>query len=115
MTIEEAIKKIEYGLEMETTEKTPFGQLTVVSTDAMKMALSAIKSNDTQKTNDPLTLKELRQMAGEPVWCKEMQRYGIVKVETCGMWANRPFMVGVFHDKENGTALNFEYDIKNGN
>ena len=43
MTRELAIRHIEYGLEMETSEPTPFGQLTVVRTDALKMALSALR------------------------------------------------------------------------
>lgn len=58
----------------------------------------------------PLTVDELREMAGEPVWCSEYQCYGIVKVETVGHWANNPFLVGVWHDR--GVAGNFEYDIK---
>lgn len=38
----EAIRKIKYGLRMETSEGTPFGQLTVVRTDALKLALAAL-------------------------------------------------------------------------
>lgn len=30
--------------------------------------------------NDPLTLEELREMDGEPVWVAEEQRYGILEV-----------------------------------
>lgn len=58
----------------------------------------------------PLTLDELRKMAGEPVWRSEYQCYGIIKVETIGRWANTPFLVGVWHNL--GAAVNFEYDIK---
>lgn len=68
MTTENAIKKIEYGLEMETSEHTPFGQLTVVSTEALKKALSALRTQQGTEKNEPLTLDELREMDGEPVW-----------------------------------------------
>lgn len=63
--------------------------------------------SDTQK---PLTLDELRTMAGEPVWCSEYQYYGIIEIETIGRWANTPLLVGVWHDR--GVAGKFEYDIK---
>ena len=33
-------------------------------------------------TNEPLTLEELREMDGEPVWVDTMKRWGIVRV--CG-------------------------------
>lgn len=60
--------------------------------------------------NDPLVLDELRQMRGEPVWCKELERYGIVKMEKVGSWANELFLVGTWHNGD--AAVNFEYDIK---
>lgn len=63
--------------------------------------------SDTQK---PLTLDELRTMAGEPVWCSEYQCYGIIEIETIGRWANIPFLFGVCHDR--GVAEKFEKDIK---
>ena len=62
--------------------------------------------------NEPLTLNELREMVGEPVWCKELECYGIIKIETIGRFANTPFLIGVYHDFDLGTAVNFEYDIK---
>lgn len=64
------------------------------------------------KENMPLTLDELRKMGGEPVWCSNYQCYGIVKVETCGSWANKPYLVGSRHGDFYGTAVNFEYDIE---
>lgn len=60
--------------------------------------------------NDPLVLDELRQMRGEPVWCKELECYGIVKMEKVGSWANELFLVGTWHNGD--AAVNFEYDIK---
>ena len=37
--------------------------------DALWVAISALRQQDARK-NDPLTLDELRQMDGEPVWIK---------------------------------------------
>ena len=48
-------------------------------------------------------------MAGKPVYCPELEVYGIVKYETKGRWAGRPFLVGVWH--QYGAAVNFEYNI----
>lgn len=59
-----------------------------------------------------LTLDELRKMVGEPVWCKELECYGIIKIETIGRFANSPFLIGVYHNFDLGAAVNFEYDIK---
>lgn len=57
----------------------------------------------------PLTQQELKEMAGKPVYCPEMESYGIIKCETIGIWAGIPFLVGTWHCE--GTAVNFEYDI----
>lgn len=57
----------------------------------------------------PLTLNELRQMAGKPVYCPEIESYGIVKYETIGIWAEVPFLLGTVH--RDGVAVNFEYNI----
>ncbi len=59
--------------------------------------------------NDPLTLDELREMGGEPVWCLEMRCWGIIKLETIGKWAGMPFLIGTLHDR--GVAVDFEYDV----
>lgn len=78
--------------------------------------LSALRKQETVTNrnglNEPLTLNELREMVGEPVWCKELECYGIIKIETIGRFANTPFLIGVYHDFDLGTAVNFEYDIK---
>lgn len=58
----------------------------------------------------PLTLDELREMKGEPVWCEDYKLWGIVKVESKGPWANRPFLCGVYHS--DGVATSFEHDIR---
>lgn len=59
-----------------------------------------------------LTLEELKEMSGQPVWCTELKAYGIIKCESDGRWKDNPFLCGVIHDSEHGTAVNFEYDIR---
>ena len=59
--------------------------------------------------NEPLTQQELREIAGKPVYCPEMESYGLLKCETKGMWAGVPFLVGVWHS--DGVAVNYEYNI----
>jgi hypothetical protein len=58
---------------------------------------------------EPLTQQELQRMAGKPVYCPEMELYGIVKYEIIGKWAGVPFLVGAWHHE--GVAVNFEYNI----
>lgn len=67
------------------------------------------EDQDESRVNPPLTLDQLRGMSGEPVWCEEYECWGIVKCDTTGVWAKKPFMVSVF-----GTCIftNAEYDIK---
>lgn len=38
-----------------------------------------------------LTIEELRGMDGEPVWCVEKKRYGLISSESTGIWAGTPF------------------------
>lgn len=57
----------------------------------------------------PLTLQELQGLAGKPVYCPEIESYGIVKYETIGEWTGVPFLLGAWHNE--GVAVNFEYDI----
>lgn len=66
-------------------------------------------------TAKPLTIEELKEMAGKPVYCPSEDLYGIVKYETLGQWADIPFLVGAWHDKERGVAVNFEWNIQERN
>ena len=105
MTIEEAIEAIKCNW--------PDSRYTILR-EALDMAVKALEDvpdKDVGK-NEPLTLDELRQMVGEPVWCKELECYGIIKIETIGRFANSPFLIGVYHNFDLGAAVNFEYDIK---
>ena len=79
---------------------------------ALEMAISALRTQQEEEKNEPLTLEELREMDGEQVWCHELQCYGIVKVKNIGHWDNMPILVGSWHANTKTSAVNFEYDIE---
>ena len=90
MTREEAIKVLEKQFDKscgnyryQNAEKLDFE-------DALWMAISALRQQETVTNrnglNEPLTLDELRQMDGKPVWCEiyikgQPSFYGIVHGE----------------------------------
>ena len=53
-----------------------------------------------------LTVEELREMAGQPVWCPEEDAYGIVMCDKHGKWAGIPFLHGVWQQDEVGVEFN---------
>ena len=119
---EEAIQQLD-GAEMMVLNReiTQFNQAIIMAISALrtqqkqanectKCQSDKIRHKQESVHNDPLVLDELRQMRGEPVWCKELECYGIVKMEKVGRWANELFLVGTWHNGD--VAVNFEYDIK---
>ena len=62
----------------------------------------------TKASNEPLTLDELQEMDGQPVWWDDgdWSCWGIVTVDTDGFWAGIPFLRG------RRNQINFEYNIK---
>lgn len=56
--------------------------------------------------NEPLTLEQLREMDGEPVWVEEVEHWALIDIEKSGQWAGIPFAVWA----ENGA--NFTYNIE---
>ena len=56
--------------------------------------------------NETLTLEQLREMNGQPVWVEEINHWALIDIETGGRWSGIPFVVGA----ENGA--NFCYNIK---
>ena len=55
--------------------------------DALDMAIAAFRAQ--QEPNDPLTLEELREMDGEPMWVviAGMGRYAVI--QHCGEWSTK--------------------------
>ncbi len=77
--------------------------------DALEFVLDLIEKAPTlTQPNEPLTLEELREMDGEPVWWDDgdWSCWGIVTVDTDGFWAGIPFLRGRRNQN------NFEYNIK---
>lgn len=68
------------------------------------------KINDEEA--DSLTIEELKHMAGEPVWCPDINSHGIIKCDKVGHWKDIPYLHGSWYDKENGLSVDFEYDIQ---
>ena len=61
---------------------------------------------ETTPPNNPLTLDELRQMDGEPVWVEEVEHWALIDIEKGGQWDGVPFAIWA----ENGAR--FTYNIK---
>ena len=59
--------------------------------------------------NEPLTLEQLREMNGEPVWVEEVEHWALIDIEKGGQWDGAPFAVWA----ENG--VKFTYNIMNRN
>lgn len=80
MTREEAIKCIqEEKLRYERAPLVngcPMWEEWQKAIDICDMALSALRAQQEQESNEPLTLDELRRMDGEPVWIVEEPDWG---------------------------------------
>lgn len=95
MTIEEAIKWIE-----QISERYIHGgddDFDAKRREALNMATKALRTQKFTLSNDPLTLEQLREMDGEPVWCiiidgdyKGESFWGLVNIDTaeciCNNW-----------------------------
>lgn len=60
----------------------------------------------TKKPNEPLTLEQLREMDGEPVWVEEVKHWALIDIEKGGQWDGIPFAVWA----ENG--VKFTYNVE---
>ena len=57
--------------------------------------------------NETLTLKQLREMNGQPVWVEDINHWALIDIEKGGQWDGVPFAIWA----ENG--MKFTYNIKN--
>lgn len=64
MTIEESIKRIRNHMEVHRIGEPPH----IYIGEALTMAIDALKEKAERENPAPLTIEELRQMNGEPVW-----------------------------------------------
>lgn len=56
--------------------------------------------------NEWLTLEQLREMDGEPVWVEDVKHWALIDVEKGGQWDGVPFAIWA----ENGTK--FTYNVE---
>ena len=56
--------------------------------------------------NEPLTLEQLREMYGEPVWIEDVKHWALIDIEKGGQWDGVPFAVWA----ENGAR--FTYNVE---
>lgn len=93
--LDEAKKWLEENCENQYTRMEVFG------------IMQSMPTVDYQKTpNEPLTLEQLRQMDGRPVWVEEVKHWALIDIEKGGQWDGIPFAVWA----ENGAK--FTYNVK---
>lgn len=56
--------------------------------------------------NEPLTIEQLREMDGKPVWVEEVKHWALIDIEKGGQWDGIPFAVWA----ENSTK--FTYNVE---
>ena len=56
--------------------------------------------------NEPLTLEQLREMDGKPVWVEDVKHWALIDIEKGGQWDGVPFAIWA----ENGTK--FTYNVE---
>lgn len=81
-------------------------------TAAVVATIKQVKKILLPEMRKPLSISELKEMAGQPVWCSDTESYGIVKCDKIGSWAGIPFLHGSWYNEENGISSDFEYDIQ---
>lgn len=69
--------------------------------DTAEDAISALSP-----PNELISVEQLREMDGEPVWVEEVEHWALIDIEKSGQWAGIPFAVWA----ENGA--NFTYNIE---
>lgn len=57
--------------------------------ETLEFALTALRSMP--EVGEPLSLEQLKQMDGKPVWCEDVERWAIVSVSDAGKWKDIPF------------------------
>ncbi len=100
MTTEEAIKTIEIAIaEVEWDYPMDYAV-------AFEMAIAALRAQQEREKNEPLTLDELREMDGKPVWCVDGsgdETWGLVHMDyshmdvidhDCGLWRGEFYNMG---------------------
>lgn len=59
--------------------------------------------------NDPLTIEQLREMDGEPVWVEDVKHWALIDIEKGGQWDGVPFAIWA----ENGVKFTYNVESRN--
>ena len=97
MDRKEAILRIKEHMKHHGIGKYPHLKLK----EALDMAIAA-----RSQPNEPLTLEQLREMDGEPVWIEDVKHWALIDIEKGGQWDGMPFAVWA----ENG--VKFTYNVE---
>lgn len=103
MTNKEAISVIENEIQIDVRLCTD-EQVDRFQT-ALYMAISALRA---EPTGDSLTLEQLWEMDGQPVYCGDRKEWGVIHIDPDGPWEDVPFFRGVYCDldvQHNGLTL----------
>ncbi len=112
-----------YGKEILTTEECAhiYGCCKLVGwgfdqeamTAAYVAGLAALQEKAERENPAPLTLEQIRKMRGQPVWCPEVESYGIITMDKIGAFANKPFLSFFWLENEDAPCgVDCEYDIE---
>lgn len=75
--------------------------------------LAALYEKAERENPAPLTPEQIRQMRGKPVWCPEVNSYGIITMDKIGAFANKPFLQFFWlQDEDANCGVDCEYDIE---
>ena len=72
--------------------------------EAIDAAVTALRSM--LEAGEPLSLEQLREMDGKPVWCEDVERWAFVSVSDAGKWKDVPFAL---FEKKGGR---FEWNVE---
>lgn len=73
--------------------------------EACRIAAEVLRN---RKTGEALTLEQLLEMDGQPVYCGDRKEWGVIHIDPDGPWANATFFRGVYCDldvQRNGLSL----------
>lgn len=86
MTREEAIRRIKDHIKVHHIGEYPHIRIA----EALNMAIAALRAQQEAEKNEPLTLEELREMEGEPVWLNIAGGvWGLVDTDDDVVWLDR--------------------------
>lgn len=106
MKIEEVIKQLESILDHTRSMAAEADADGIWKEDiaALEFTLAALRSMP--EAGEPLSLEQLKQMDGKPVWYEDVERWAIVSVSDAGKWKDIPFALF----EKNSTR--FEWNIE---